>query len=136
MWTEPREQRRAHALRARIAQLKGNLKEERASIESIVDHLPSWPDQMCQSCHSSFTEKTKMTGLPIKKLWFGERFVALMKKQGDAEVVRAELAAQLKQDHRNDRARIREAFALQALGRPAEADKLFQEIPGRKFSGP
>jgi hypothetical protein len=129
----PREERRIYALRARIAQVRGNLPEERANIEKMVDHLPHWPQPMCQTCHSSFTEKTKMTGLPIQKLWFGERFVELMKQQGDAEVVRAEAAAQLKQFPKNDRARIREAFALQALGRPTEADKLFHELTWADF---
>lgn len=124
----PREERRIYALRARIARMRGNVPEERANIEKIVDHLPHWPQPMCQTCHSSFTEKTKMTALPIGKLWFGERFVALMQQQGDAETVRAEAAAQRKQNPGNDRARIREAFALQALGRQAEAENLFREL--------
>jgi hypothetical protein len=131
----PREERRVYALRARIAQLRGNLREERANIEKIVDHLPSWPQQTCQSCHSSFIAKSRMTGLPIKDLWIGERYVELMRKQGDAEAVRAEAAAQLKRAPTDDGARIREAFALQALGRSGEADKLFRELPWAEFPG-
>lgn len=131
----PREQRRVYALRARIAQLKGNVPEERANIEKIVEHLSSWPDPMCQTCHASPIDKTKMTGLPIKELWFGERYVALMRKQGDAEAVRVESAAQLKRSRSDDNARIRQAFALQALGKSAEADKLFRELPWAQFPG-
>ena len=130
-----REQRRIFALRARIAQIKGENQVERDNIEKMVDHLASWPQSMCQTCHSSFADKTKPTGLPIRNLWFGERFVELMQKQGDAETVRADAATQLKANPTDDRARIRMAFALRALGKASEADAFFKALPWAEFPG-
>lgn len=136
-----REQRRIYALRARIAEMTGDTVQERTNIEKLVDHLPSWPTPKCQSCHSTVTENAKITGLQIKDLWFGQRFVELMRKQGDAEAVRAASEAQLRAMPGDDRARIRLAFAFDALDRPSEADRLFRELawadlPGRHLPRP
>jgi hypothetical protein len=136
-----REQRRILALRARMAQLRGDTRAERGYIEQIVDHLASWPDAMCQSCHGSTAKNAKMTGLPVRSLWFGERYVELMKLQGDANAVQDRCRAQLKQNPTDDVARIRLAFALIALGKSDDADALLKQIswvtfPGRDLAKP
>jgi len=130
-----REQRRMLSLRARIAQLTGKPKEERAQIEALVEHLPYWPKETCQSCHGSLAEPKTMTSLPITNLWFGERFVEILKRDGDAARVKATSEAKLKADPKDDLARIRLGFALQALGQAEAADKTFRELSWAEFPG-
>lgn len=124
-----REKRRVFALRARVAELEGDVAAERAAVEDLVDHLFLWPRRKCQECHATTKEPDVVTTLPIASLWFGERFVELMKKQGDAEAVLKAAEAALSQDGKDDDARIRAAFALRALGREDAAMARFAELP-------
>lgn len=128
-----REKRRVFALQARVAQLQQDHRAERAAVEQLVDHLYMWPRQRCQECHASEKAPNEVTSLPVSTLWFGERFVLLMQKQGDAEDVRATAAQDLKLDPTDDEARIRLAFALRALGREDEAMARFRELPWASF---
>lgn len=124
-----REKRRVFALRARVAELEGDVAAERAAVEDLVDHLFLWPRRKCQECHATTKEPDVVTTLPIASLWLGERFVELMKKQGDAEAVLKAAEAALSQDGKDDDARIRAAFALRALGREDAAMARFAELP-------
>lgn len=124
----PREQRRVYALRARIAQMKHDTATERRYLEKMIAHLPSWPDANCQSCHNNFQQKDKVPSLPIKELWFGERYVELMRQTGTAEAVLARATAELAMDKKNDLARIQLGYALMAQGKSDQADNVFQEL--------
>jgi hypothetical protein len=124
-----REKRRVFALRARVAELDGDVAAERAAVEDLVDHLFLWPRQKCQECHATTKEPDVVTTLPIASLWFGDRFVELMKRQGDAAAVLAAAEAELAKDGKDDDARIRAAFALRALGREDAAMDRFAELP-------
>ena len=124
-----REQRRMTALRARIAQLRGENKKERAEIESLIEHLPYWPTPSCQRCHNAPAAPKEITSLPIHNLWFGERFVEILKRDGDARKLQLDSEAMLSARPTDDLARIRLAFALQAQGESERAAKLFAELP-------
>jgi hypothetical protein len=130
-----REKRRVFALRARVAELDGDVAAERAAVEDLVDHLFLWPRQKCQECHATTKEPDVVTTLPIASLWFGERFVELMRRQGDAAAVLAAAEAELAQDGKDDDARIRAAFALRALGREDAALARFAELPWALLPG-
>ncbi len=130
-----REKRRVFALRARVAELDGDVVAERASVEDLVDHLFLWPRQKCQECHATTKEPDVVTTLPIASLWFGERFVELMKQQGDAAAVLQAAEAELAKDGKDDDARIRAAFALRALGREDAAMARFAELPWALLPG-
>lgn len=123
-----REKRRVFAIRARIALLRGDLVRERENIEAIVDHLDRWPTDDCQSCHNQMANPKLVTTLPIGRLWFTERFVELMQLQHDAEKVRESAQSDLDGNSRDDKARIRLAFALEALGQHDKAKKLLDEL--------
>ena len=124
-----REKRRVFAIRARLAQLHGDVAQERVHIESIIDHLDRWPTADCQSCHNAPATPKVVTSLPIQRFWFGERFVELMKNQNDAEVIKLTSEKELAADSSNDRAKIRLAYAYRALGDDAKAKQLFESIP-------
>ncbi|MBL8753781.1 MAG: hypothetical protein JNK15_10815 [Planctomycetes bacterium] len=128
----PLEQRRAYAVRARIAQLAGDA-DERQWIDAMIDHLPSWPMQKCQTCHGPLHEPKAVASLPITNLWFGERYVELLRAAGDAQKVHDVAAAALKRDPTDDLERIRLAFALQALDKPDAATQRFRELPWADF---
>lgn len=130
-----REKRRVFALRARVAELEGDVAGERAAVEDLVDHLFLWPRQKCQECHATTKEPDVVTTLPIASLWFGERFVALMQQQGDAAAVLQAAEAELAKDGKDDDARIRAAFALRALGREDAAIARFAELPWALLPG-
>ncbi|MBZ0153078.1 MAG: hypothetical protein K8J09_16265, partial [Planctomycetes bacterium] len=124
-----RDKRRAYALRARIAELRGDAAAERRAIEDIVDHLYLWPMRRCRECHSSTKTPAVVTGLPLRESWIGDRYVRLLQQNGDAEAVRARSAATLAKDPQDDDARIHLAFALRALGRSADADEVLRALP-------
>jgi tetratricopeptide (TPR) repeat protein len=128
-----REERRVEAIHARIAQLLDDAPGEREAVERLVDHLWRWPSPSCQSCHDDFKKPGQVPLLDISNLWFGDRFVALMKAQGDAEEVVRAAARSLERDPKNDKARIRLAYGLRALGRAEEAEKRFRELPWASF---
>ena len=130
-----REKRRVFALRARVAELEGDVAGERAAVEDLVDHLFLWPRQKCQECHATTKEPDVVTTLPIASLWFGECFVELMKQQGDAAAVLQAAEAELATDGKDDDARIRAAFALRALGREDAAMARFAELPWALLPG-
>lgn len=130
-----REKRRVFALRARVAELEGDVAGERAAVEDLVDHLFLWPRQKCKECHATTKEPDVVTTLPIASLWFGERFVALMQQQGDAAAVLQAAEAELAKDGKDDDARIRAAFALRALGREDAAMARFAELPWALLPG-
>ena len=123
----PRDQRRIYALRARIARLKGDLPTELKYIDKMIEHLPLWPEKACQACHNESPQTQKLTYLPLKQLWIGERYVQIMQIMGAAEATRAKAAAAA--DGHNMLAQIRLAYALKALGKNAEAEAAFARIP-------
>ena len=130
-----REKRRVFALRARTAELDGDVAAARAAVEDLVDHLFLWPRRKCQECHATTKEPDVVTTLPIAQLWFGERFVELMKQQGDAKAVLAAAEAELAKDPKDDDARIRAAYALRALGQEEAAMARFAELPWALLPG-
>ncbi|MFN9277632.1 MAG: hypothetical protein ACK6D2_18080 [Planctomycetota bacterium] len=130
-----REKRRVFALRARVAELEGDVAGERAAVEDLVDHLFLWPRQKCQECHATTKEPDVVTTLPIASLWFGERFVALMQLQGDAAAVLQAAEAELAKDGKDDDARIRAAYARRALGRADAALARVAELPWALLPG-
>jgi len=123
-----REERRIIALRARIAQLNDNRKAERGYIEDIIKHLPYWPSETCQSCHGG-TDATEQTSLPVTNFWFGERFVELMKLDGDARKVKADAEAALGKDPKDALATLRLGYALKALGDESASEKVLLSLP-------
>lgn len=123
-----REERRIIALRARIAQLKGNRKAERGYIEDIIKHLPYWSSETCQSCHGG-TEPSAQTSLPVTNLWFGERFVELMKLDGDAAAVKRSSELTLAKDPKDAFATLRLGYALKALGDDAGSERVLLSLP-------
>ena len=124
-----REKRRCYSILARLARLEGDFARERVYVDKLVDHLQHWPKPMCQSCHATLAEPDRITHLSVSDLWFGERFVALIKEDGGAERIRAESASRLSRRPDDARARIRLGFALRALGREAEAAEAFKALP-------
>lgn len=130
-----REERRILALRARIAQLRGENRAERESVEALVGHLPHWASPECQRCHNAPKTPKEITSLPLADLWFGERFVEILKRDGDAQRVRQQSEAQLARDPSDALARIRLGYALQALGQDADAEKAFRALPWADFPG-
>lgn len=128
-----REKRRVEAIRARIAQLEGDTALERKHVEKLVDHLYLWSKPVCQSCHNSPQDPKAITSMPITNLWFGERFVELLQAQGDAEKVKAAAEVALKNSPGNEKARVRLAFALQALGKKSEAEEEFRKLSWAEF---
>ena len=124
-----RDARRIYALRVRIADLKKDSKSERKFIEKMIEHLPSWPGDHCQSCHDSPKEKGKVTSLPLKSLWFGQRYAEMLRVSGEAESVRRSSELEVKRHPTDDLAKIRLGYALRALGKCAESDAVFDSIP-------
>ena len=131
----PREARRVYAIKARIAQMNGDLKTERKFIEKMIEHLPSWSSDHCQSCHDNGKFKGKVTGLAINELWFGERYAELMQKQGDAQKVRASAEKALAKNPKDDLAIIQLGFALKAMGKVEEGKKTIERLPYAKADG-
>lgn len=128
-----REKRRIHSIRARIAQLENQVAEEREEINHLVDHLYLWPKPICQSCHSNPTDPKAIPQMPITNLWFGERFVELLRQQGDADKVKRQAEEKLAKSPADEKARIRLAFALMALNQEKEAEKAFRDLPWAAF---
>jgi len=132
-----RDQRRYWALKVRLAQLAGNLADERAAVEHVVHELGRWPSEDCQSCHGDLKNPKAVALLDVQAQWLGKRFVELMKLQGDAQAVQARALAKLAADPKDDDARVFLAYALLALDRPAEAQARINElswaaVPGRQ----
>lgn len=128
-----REKRRIFSIKARIAQLENNETEERESINYLVNHLYLWPKPICQSCHSNPTNPKATPQMPITNLWFGERYVELLRKQGDAEKIKLAAQEKLAKSPTDDKARIQLAFALLALKQDQEAEKEFRALPWAAF---
>ena len=136
-----RDQRRYWALKVRLAQLAGNLVEERAAVEHVVHELGRWSSDDCQSCHGDLKNPKAVALLDVQAQWLGKRFVELMKLQGDAQAVQARALAKLAADPKDDDARVFLAYALLALDRPAEAQARINElswaaVPGRQGAAP
>lgn len=130
-----REKRRCYSILARLEQLEGDRGAERRHIDKLVDHLHHWPRPICQSCHATLAEPERLVHLDLASVWFGDRFVELMREQGDAEEIRSKSAARLVKRPRDDQARIRLAYALRALGREEEALVHFRAIPWAEIPG-
>lgn len=130
-----RDQRRYWALRARLGQLEGRPGEERAALERIVDELAHWPSADCQSCHDDPKAPGAIPLLDIRNAWYGRRFVALMKAQGDAGRVRQQAEQRLLGRPDDTDARIVLGYALLAGGRPHEAARCWAEIPWLALPG-
>ena len=113
-----RDARRIYALRVRIADLKKDSKSERKFIEKMIEHLPSWPGDHCQSCHDSPKEKGKVTS-----------YAEMLRVSGEAESVRRSSELEVKRHPTDDLAKIRLGYALRALGKCAESDAVFDSIP-------
>ena len=124
-----RDARRIYALKVRIAELKKDSKSERKFIEKMIEHLPSWPGEHCQSCHDSPKEKGKVTSLPLKSLWFGQRYTELLRLGGEAEAVRQKSEHELRSHPSDDLSKIRLGYALRALGKDADSEAIFDSIP-------
>lgn len=125
----PRDSRRAQALRARVAQLAGDGVAERTNVRELIGHLDQWPRQGCQICHAQTKQPDVVTSLAIDRLWFGERYVAHLREDGTAAAVRADCERRLAARATDDDARIHLAFALRALGDEAGAQARFAELP-------
>jgi len=131
----PRDRRRYWALHARMAQLRGDAAAERHAVEIIVDELPSWPNARCQTCHDDRRRPGVTTQLDVRNRWFVDRYVELMRRDGDAARVRADAERALAVDPKDNHARLRLAYALLALGDAAGADARIAEIPWAQVPG-
>lgn len=124
-----RDQRRYWALRARLGQLEGRPDAERAAIERIVEELAHWPSADCQSCHNDPKAPLALPFLEIRNTWYGQRFVELLKAQGDAGRVRLRAEQRLLSQPDDIKARIVLGYVCLAEGRPDEAERYWAEIP-------
>lgn len=123
-----RDARRIYALRVRLAQLKKDRKSERIYIEKMIEHLPSWPGNHCQSCHDNPREKDKVSSLPLKNLWFGERYSEILSESGEASKVKQTSEEVLAKNPEDDLAKIRLSYALRALGKNKESEAVLDSI--------
>ncbi len=123
-----RDQRRYWALKVRLAQLTGNVDEERAAIERILHELGHWPSADCQSCHGDLKNPKQVPLLDVQAFWFGQRYVALLKQRGDADAVRLAAERKLAADPKDDDARVFLILALLALDKPDDAQQRVKEI--------
>lgn len=124
-----RDQRRYWSVKARLAQLEGRVAEERIAIEKIMEELPHWPHKSCQACHDDPKHKEVLPKLDVRNFWFAQRFVELMRLQGDAHAVQQDASQKLANNPHDTDARLFLAHALQALGQQEHAQRLLQEIP-------
>ena len=124
-----RDQRRYWSVKARLAQLEGRVAEERIAIEKIMEELPHWPHKSCQACHDDPKHKEVLPKLDVRNFWFAQRFVELMRLQGDAHAVQQDASQRLANNPHDTDARLFLAHALQALGQQEHAQRLLQEIP-------
>jgi hypothetical protein len=128
-----RDQRRYWAIKVRLAQLEGNIVEERKAVERIMHELGHWPSKNCQSCHDDPKAKGVIPLLDVRNAWYAKRFIELLRIQGDAAIVRQTAEARLTNDATDDDARIYLAFALLAQGNEAEAERRLKEMPWIAF---
>lgn len=116
-----REKRRLLSLYARLEQLEGNVAAERVQIDKLVDYLGRWASPTCMGCHANESDITEIPTLDVNRHWIGERYAALLTEMGDAEAVRAAASRDLERRPEDERARLRLAYALRALGDEAGA---------------
>ena len=126
--------RRYLELRARLEQLDNHPAEERRYINQLIAFVSRWPTQSCQGCHarpSKFGDA--ITTLPLSDLWFADRYVKLMQKQGDAAVVLAQTQKALAKNPGDNSARLKLAYALRATGQEAKAIETLRMFPWAEF---
>lgn len=124
-----RDRRRYWALKARIAQLTGDIKAERVAIEQIVHELGHWASPTCQSCHDDPKVKGVIVPLNIRDFWFSKRLVELLKIQGDADNVATTARKKLVENAKNEDALLFLALAQFAKGDEIEAEATLRAIP-------
>ena len=119
----------------RVNEIAGRASVERIYIDKLIDHLAHWPEPECQSCHGPVNDSSKLASLPINSIWFGERYVELLREQRDAHTIPEQSLAKLKASPNDDNAKIHLAFATRAMGSAAEADRLLMELPWADYPG-
>jgi hypothetical protein len=139
---DERSHRRYLALLAGMAEGTGDKKAEREYVTGLVEYLGAWKSDNCQSCHEN-PEKygDDVTSLDVANHWIGKRFVAVLRRDGDAAKIRATAEKELAADAGDESARLRRAYALRAegdeAGAVAEMRKLeWAAFPDRPFKQP
>jgi Tfp pilus assembly protein PilF len=126
--------RRYLQLRARLEQLEGKDRPERAYVAKLVDFAGRWPSETCQSCHSDEKKYgNAVTTLDVANWWVGQRFTDLLKQHGDAPTVRTRAEKVLAANPNDVAARLRIAYALRAEGQPAKAEQMLRSLPWAAF---
>lgn len=125
---DTRDRRRYWALVAKIGLLTGNEEKEITALAKIVDELPHWPSADCQGCHSDPKNPTALPPLDFRRLWFTERYVELLGKNGRAATLRRETEARLAADADDLTARFHLYAALSAQGSGSDADRALDGI--------
>ena len=118
--------RRYLQLWARLEQMEKRPAAERIYVAKLVDFAGTWSGANCQMCHANSKKFGKeTTTFDAQNWWVGDRYVELLKADGDAVKIRDAAAEQLKKTPNDASARLRLAYALRALG---EADKSREEL--------
>jgi hypothetical protein len=131
---DERSRRRYLAMWARIYQLEGDRKKERIFVAKLVDYAGHWRSDACQTCHEN-TEKygDDVTSLDVTNWWAGQRFVEILRRDGDARKVRAAAEARMKSHPDEEGPILRRAYALRAEGRTAEAEAELRKLSWAAF---
>lgn len=129
-----REKRRLLSILARMEQLEGRPEAERVHIDKLVDYLGRWATPICQSCHENPDHPGELPALDVNHHWIGQRYVALLAATGDAARIRDEAQARLSEEPTDERARLRLAYALRALGDEPAALAQFRELDWAAFA--
>lgn len=123
-----RDRRRYFTLKARIAQLTGREDDEFAALGIVMREVPHWPSADCQGCHGDLKNPTVLPHLDPRRLWFTDRYVELLRRQGRGTALARETEARLAKDPNDLEARVLRFAALSALGSSADADKAIEGI--------
>ncbi|RYX84665.1 hypothetical protein EON83_08490 [bacterium] len=122
--------RRYDQLQLKIAQLRGDTVTEKKWAGKLVEFVGSWDSQTCQSCHANPKVSGKeITHIDLNNWWVGTRYVELLKQSNTADVAVAEAQAALKEDPKDESAKIKLAYALRAQGKAADSETKLREIP-------
>lgn len=111
------QQRRYHALFARMAQLQGNPRAELVNLEPIIVKAVRWPDVDCQACHADPDKYgNKVTTFNLRDWWAGQRYVEALRATKSASAVKQQALQRIAKGQNVRAERLRLAYALRALG--------------------
>lgn len=141
-YLDERSRRRYLALRARIAQMEGDVAQERNYVAKLVDYAGNWRTPACQECHENPAKYgADVVSLDVKNWWAGQRFSELIARTGATSRVTADARRRLKENPADEGPRLRLAYALRAAGDPAACERelrrlAWADFPDRPYKTP